>query len=493
MKFRNFTDIKALLLSNRTVRQTIFKNTFWIYLGKGVTSLISFILVIYIARTLGAAEYGKFTFALAFVSLFGVLSDLGISQIIVREFAGGKKRLKEFYSILSLKLLLSSGMLILILIGSFFITSDPVIQKIILIVALYLLINSVFIGLSYSFFQARQKMEYQAMGEILVALATIICVFLIISNFPTAKSLSYAYLLASLISLVFIAIFFHFKVLPLKISWDKSIWKKFLSMSWPLAFVSLFGALYGYIDSVMLGFWGQITETGWYNAAYKVTRTSSMFTGMIAASIFPALSESFKRSKEKLQNIWNFQMELMIILAIPMVIGGITLAPKIIDFMYGPDFNPSIFAFQILIIMEGIALLYAAFYSILVVSHHQRKVFFAVFGGIIGNIIFNLILIPKYSLYGAAMATVVTQSIIFLLLFKFTLKFTQVRPLNLDFLFVSIGALISGSAMFLVISRPQIYHLGIFFSIPIGLAVYSICFLSYRKLTGQSLLIIKEK
>ena len=38
-------------------------------------------------------------------------------------------------------------------------------------------------------------------------------------------------------------------------------------------------------------------------------------------------------------------MEAMIFLAMPIVAGGIVLAPKIIDFFYGSNFTPSVFAF----------------------------------------------------------------------------------------------------------------------------------------------------
>jgi len=486
MRINNFGDIKALLLDNKTIKQTIFKNTFWLTVGKGISSLLNLVLIIYVVRILGATEYGKFTFALAFVSLFIIFSDLGISTIVVREFSGEKKRLKEFYSIISLKMLLGLGMLILVLIGSFFVTSDPVIQKIILILALYSFINNALIGISSSFFQARQRMEYVAWIAVFTALALMICGLFVILNFPSAKNLSYAYLFVSLISLIFTAIIFQFKVSPLKICWDKSIWKNFLLMSWPLAFAGLFGMLYSYIDSVMMGYWGQITETGWYNAAHKLTRTAYLITGLFCASLFPVLSASFKKSKEKLQKVWNYQTELMIILAFPMVVGGITLAPRIINFIYGQDFTPSILAFQILIIMQGVMLLYNGLRGVLIVVNQQRKIFWTVFAGAIINIILNLVLIPKFSLYGAAIATLITHFLIFLLLFRFTTKFTPIEPLKLKFLFISIGAILSSTIMFLIISRPQIYYLNIFLSIPIGVGVYLICFFLYQKLTRLS-------
>ena len=110
-------------------------------------------------------------------------------------------------------------------------------------------------------------------------------------------------------------------------------------------------------------------------------------------------------------------MELMTVLSIPLVIGGVVLAPRIVDFMYGASFFPSILALQILMVMAGILLFYAGFYGILIVANHQKKLIWVTLFGAVANIILNLILIPKYSLYGAAVASVMTQLLIFFLLF----------------------------------------------------------------------------
>jgi len=123
-------------------------------------------LIIYIARVLGATEYGKFTFALSFVSLFVVFFDLGLSNIVTREFSREKEKEKEFSSIISLKILLSLGILFLILITSFFITSDPGIRKVIWILAAFSAIGN-FSEIIYAFFRAYQRMEYEAFAVIL--------------------------------------------------------------------------------------------------------------------------------------------------------------------------------------------------------------------------------------------------------------------------------------------------------------------------------------
>lgn len=481
MEIRNvirniFLNPKSFFLENLGIKQTIIKNTFWLAVGEGVTRLLKLILIIYIARILGATEYGKFTFALAFVSLFVIFSDFGLSSITTRELSREKEREKEFSSIFSLKILLSLGTLILILVSSFFITPNPLIQKAIWILGIYILVSN-FSAIIYAFFQARQKMEYESWAKILQAIVLTTFGFFVILNFPSVQNLSYSYLFASLVALIFILIFFHLKVFSLKISWQKSIWRRFLGMSWPLALAGAFGLIYSYIDSIMMGHWGQITQTGWYNAAFKVAAATSIPMVLISQSFYPALSIAFKESKERLQKVWNYQMEMMILLAIPIVIGGIVLAPKIIDFIYDPSYFSSILAFQILIIMAGLVFLCNPLNRVLVASNQQRKIFWVALGGAVVNVILNLILIPRYSLYGAAVATVITYSILFLLLTGFTRRFTPIYPLNLKFLLTGIIAIFSSSVMGVVILQPLVYNLNVILSILIGALIYVATFL----------------
>ena len=437
MKIKGFTDIKGLLFENKAVKQTIFKNTFWATMGVGINNVLKLILLIYAARILGATEYGKFTFALAFISLFVIIHDFGLSRIITREFSREEEKKEEFHSIISLKILLSFGAFILISIGSCFITSAPDIQKIILILALFSLTNG-FISIFYSFFQARQKMEYETLVEVMQVVLMTGLGFFILFKFPSVENLSYVYLFAGLVSLIFVLIFFHLKIFRLRIAWQSSIWKKFLLMSWPLALSGLFGAFYTYIDSVIMGYWGMITETGWYNAAYKIITITLLPMGLISVSFYPVLSKFFKQSKEKLQEVWNNQMEIMILLGAPLITGGITLAPKIIYFLYPSGFDASILAFQILIIMAGLIFFCRPFYDVMIASNQQKKIFFITFFGALINIVLNLILIPKYSLYGAAVATVITYILILTIYFNYTMRFTSIRPFNLKFLFVLI-------------------------------------------------------
>ncbi len=482
---KTIADIKSFLFKNKSIKQTLFKNTFWITLSTAIGRVLGTILVIYITRTLGATEYGKFAFSLATVSLFVSFLDLGLSSIITREIARNKEEEKEFSAIFSLKILLGLGTVVLISITSFFVTQDQEILTIIRILALFSFLSQ-FPEIIYAFFYAKQQMEFASLANILQVLLITGFGFFVIFNLPSVKNISYSYLFASLFSLIPLLVFFHFKISPLKLSFKISIWKKFLKMSWPLALTSIFGLVYGYIDSIMLGSSGQITQTGWYNAALKIASFISSPSCIIAASFYPVLSKFNRESKEKFQNAWNHQVKTLILLAFPMVVGSFVLAPQIIGFLYGRDYIPSILVFQILVIMSGLMFLYSAFSQVLIVADQQAKVFLATVLGTLVNIVSNLILIPKFSLYGAAISSVITHFSMFFLYFIFTIRFTSIKALNPALFPILLETLLASVVMYFVISSPRIFYLNIFLSALIGAAVYFSAFFIFKSFLKYS-------
>jgi len=471
----------GFLLHNLGEKQTIAKNTFWLGVAEGITRFLKLFLIIYVARILGATEYGKFTFALAFVSLFAIFSDFGISTITTREIARDKDKEREFPIILSLKLVLSIGTLFLICIGSFFITPDPVIRAIIWILGIYIIVSS-FSSIIYAFFQARQKMEYEAWSKILQAIVVTCAGFFVLYNLPSVQNLSLSYLFASLIALIFILLLFHLKVCRLRLSFNKNIWQNILTLSWPLAIGGAMSSICANTDSIMMGYLGQITQTGWYNAAQRITAVAFIPASLIATSFFPVLSKFLGESKEKLQKSWSYLMETMVFLSMPLIVGGIALAPKIIDLVYDPSYFPSVLVFQILIIGTGIGILNIPFGHVLVVLNQQKKVFWIIFFSAVLNVILNLILIPSYSLYGAALASLIAMLLMLFLFFIFTSKFTYIQPINLKLILTLSLAFVSSMAMYLVISYPNIHNLYIIYIILIGVLSYFFTFFIFKKM-----------
>jgi O-antigen/teichoic acid export membrane protein len=397
------------------LKDKIFKNSAWLIGGEGVSRFFLALTLIYAARILGAEQFGVFSFALAFCSIFLIFSNAGLSDITTRELAKNREREKDYSAIISLKTFLTVATFGLIFLTSFFVEEN--IRKIIWIIGIYV-VSKHFLVVVYAFFRARQKMKYEAWIKIIQALITLFLTLALLSFVPSVAALSYALMGSIILTVVFVLILFSFFIRPISFSLDFKVWKRLLKLSWPLGLTTVFAAVYIYIDSIMMGFWGQIVQVGWYNASYRVIGVLMITASLIGASFFSSLSKLFNQSMDQFYNVFRHYLRLMMILALGAVIIGIPLSPHIIDLLYGEQFLPAVLALQILIVMAALYSIYNAFYLGLIAANQQKKVFWISFIAALTNIIFNFILIPKYSLYGAASATLITYIVLLVLSYQ---------------------------------------------------------------------------
>jgi hypothetical protein len=67
--------------------RTVARNTLFLAIADVVGKFTTFGFMLVAARRLGTSQFGTFSFGLAFVSMFVVLTDLGLGQLAVREIA----------------------------------------------------------------------------------------------------------------------------------------------------------------------------------------------------------------------------------------------------------------------------------------------------------------------------------------------------------------------------------------------------------------------
>jgi len=451
--------------------KTILKNVGWLTIGEGVSRILGFFLIVAMTRILGPTEYGKFAFAFAFVSLLAMFSNFGLMGITTRELSQGTEKEKEFPAILSLKLLLSIGTLAVMFLSTFFITHDDSIRKVIWFLSFFALVDN-FFWILYAFIRARERMEYEAITKILSAALLFGIGLFVLWHFPSAQNVSYGYLLASFLTLIGLILFFHFRIYPLHLSIDARVWKKFWEFSWPLGLAGISGTVYIYSGSIIMGFLKQVTAVGWYDAAYQIIGIPIIFMTLISTSFYPALSRFAKESKERFQSLWNRQMEAMILLAFPLMTGGMILAPKLINFLYGSSYEPATFALQILLFVAGLNFLYNPYGTALVVSGQQKKHLYGTAIAALINIFLNLLLIPRFSLYGAGVATLISYLVLLLVEAEFVRRFTQINIWSSVLTKVFFASLFASFLMAFVLLQPILFNVQVLVLAVIGALVY---------------------
>ena len=169
---------------------------------------------------------------------------------------------------------------------------------------------------------------------------------------------------------------------------------------------------------------------GWYNAAYKPIMFIIIIGVMALHSTLPVISKLYIKSVDKLKGFASYFLKIMSIIAIPIAFGGTVLAYNIIYLLYGNDYLKGVLAFQILIWTAAIIYLSVVYTNLLQGTNKQRKYLWATGFGALVNIVLNIILIPYYSLYGAAIATFLAELTVLIFIYVAVNKYIKLRILK---------------------------------------------------------------
>src|SRR3989338_3907847 len=86
----------------------IAKNTSYFTLALVLQKIISFTYFTLIARALGPEDLGKYYFAISFASVFSILIDIGLTNVLTREIAREKNKANIYLgSVMAVQLPLS--------------------------------------------------------------------------------------------------------------------------------------------------------------------------------------------------------------------------------------------------------------------------------------------------------------------------------------------------------------------------------------------------
>ena len=472
--------------------QRITKNSGFLAMGDAVNALLGILFVVCLARYLGAAEYGKYTFAIAFTSLFLILSDLGLSILSIREIARDTQKANEYVTSISLtKLVLSLIMvsLIAIVINLMHYPRDT---TTVVYIAGFITVFTSFSVFFRSIFRAFEKMEYDAITRIaervLVVGAALTVLFL---GYGLIQVVS-AMLLAQIFSFLFTLIVCIKKFAKPRLAFDFALTKHLVKTALPFAVTSVFGAIIFQTDTVMLSIMKGDAVVGWYNAANRLILGMLFIPAVFTGSIFPVISRYFISSKDNLVIAYEKSLKILATMAIPLGIGTTLIAKRVIFFLYGNEFANSVIVLQILVWAVSLIFLVTLIGHTLA-SINKQIVDMRIVGiCALLNVALNLILIPGFSYIGAAIASVITQVVVFTLEFSYLQK--HLHKFNL-FRMVSkpLGAaIIMGVLVYILNNILDTTAVSLFVIIFGAIAVYGLFLYLFKAFDHQELQLIKS-
>lgn len=410
------------VLSTMSDAKLVAKNFILLYAGELIGQFLSFFLVIAIARYFGDTGLGKYSFAFSFVTLFLIIADMGLPTFITKEVAKDRKLAQlHLTKTFTLKLILNIIAFAITLAAIFASRKDYETIMFVGLAAVAMLFFNL-AGIFRAIFQAYEVMEYEAylkVVERIIAVSLGIFLFYrgygLIALFLVLVFSNAAYYLISYI-------FIRARISGICLSFDKGSWKKSLKESMPFWVTTIFITLYFKIDTIMLTFIKGFEATGWYSAALKIIEVITRIPFLLNVAVFPAFSKFYGNSYDKTKLLYTKSFYFMIALALPIAIGLVLLADRIIIYVFSQEFTNSITTLQILSASLIFVFVNYLMGYLLNAIDKQRLFTLTVTTTAVINIILNLILIPKYSYIGAASATLISEIINFGMLYYFTSK-----------------------------------------------------------------------
>lgn len=425
MNIKNkWTRIKNKIFQSETAKK-VLSNSSWRVGNRAFTMVVGMFVVAIVARYFGAEKYGQFNYALSFVALFSALAGLGFTNLAVKslidkEYDEGTVLCTTFYLRVVAGLILSLFAFIAIRLVE---PEEKVTHILVLVMSFTTVLRSLEV-IEY-WVQAHHKAKITSIIRVIVYV--VIAGLKLLLVYFNGNLIHYALIFMLDIAIIGTALFIaYFRVRVERSKWrfNFRFAKSILSKSWPLMLSSVMIILYARIDQVMLGvMMPSKTEVGIYSAAVQIAQMWYFVPIAVINSFKPIIMA--KKNIDQYSYLKSMQLLYTILACIGIGFGVIILlfSNFIVDLIYGQEFIKAASILSISIWAGTFSIMGSARSLWLVSENLQKYSLIFVISGAVTNVLLNALMIPILQGYGAAIATLVTQvmvNIVVPLLFKKT-------------------------------------------------------------------------
>ncbi len=404
--------IKSFLFENKTAKQTVAKNSFWLAVTNFGGRALKAVIIIYAARVLGTAGYGVFSYALTLAGFLTLFIDPGVNAMVMRETPKAQNEQEErriLATTLVMKLVLVAVIVLLVIFVGPYFSTLPGADALLPIVALIIAFDSTRDFLS-AFLRGREKMEWETAIFLFTNLMIVVFGFAFLAVSPSPLSLGWAYTLGTVAGALAAAAVLRKYLKNIFASFSKALVKPILTSAWPFAVTGALGLLLTNMDILILSWMRDASEVGIYSAAIRIVQILYLLPVIFQFSTMPLLARLVHGGeKARFRTVLERTVGFTFVFSIPMALGGAILAAPILGLIFGGAYLPGTFPFQILVItmlVDFPATIVSG--AIFAYDHQKSLIKTSLLAGVM-NVGLDLILIPRFGMAGSAFGTLATQ------------------------------------------------------------------------------------
>jgi O-antigen/teichoic acid export membrane protein len=436
-----------------SARRRIASNTAVQLAGKGAVLALGVVSIAILTRYLGPDDYGKYTLALMYMQLFGVLADVGLFTTVVREISKNPERTDELVgNTLALRLLLAVVVIALAAAVSLLLPYEPEVRTAILLAGaplLFGMVTTTFVAI----LQSRLQMSRAVVGDVVGRAASLGLVLLVVAldlGFYAVLGAAAGGALATL-AVTWLVTRGLARVRPRA---DIAVWGALLKAAVPLGLALAVNAIYFRADTLIISLYEPYDQVGLYTLAYRVLELALVVGTVFLNTTFPILSEAVARDEARARRTIEASLDVCIVLGAPLVAGGLVLAPQIIELAGGEDFRGAAEPLRILLAAGALAWVNGVFGYALIARDRQASALWLNLSALTFNVGLNFLLIPRYGIVVAAIVTVASELLILLGSYPLMRRYFGFFPAPRTLLGAVIAAAAMGGLLWLLDDAP---------------------------------------
>jgi O-antigen/teichoic acid export membrane protein len=394
------------------------------FVMKSGASVATFLLTILLTNTLDADGYGALAYARSWVYLLTIPALLGFDRLMLREipFLEQKKEWAQLRGLIRFSHVIVISLSLLIAGGGAWIawraqqSPSPNVQLLtsVLVVAMLLLPAFSFLRLRQNILLAKKKYITSQVGELLIlpwgTLLILAGIALLRTDILTAEIALFAYLIASIIGIVYLLVASRGQFAPeLKQTAPAYDAKRWLAVSFPMLLVAGMQVMNQRVDILMVGSLMGAEEAGIYDVANRGVMIIMLIFFAINQPLAPVIAQLHAEKRtERLQNILVRAARISLLAALPIGLLLIIFATPFLR-LFGEEFPAGRIPMIIMTVGYVITMSFGSVSSALTMTGHERAAAFGIGVSVVLNITLNLLLIPHYGMVGAAWALAIGQ------------------------------------------------------------------------------------
>lgn len=432
--------------------------------------VLFFALFIVLSYKFTPADLGGYITLIAFLCLTTALSDLGISQILVREIA---KDRSSTGPLLSHGLTIISGTtilacLILAIIGKF--GGYPTKLRPLIALTGLAVIGNCFMQLGFSVFRGYERMEIQAsITSFLLLISSLVGMGLAIANFTLTAQLINIVTWSIAGAVITLGII-HRRFVKVSFAFDGQTRRQLFFKALPIALLIWCGIFLQWFHLLALGLFRPMSDVAIYGTACKIFDGAGMLIGCGIIALVPVMSIYWTESVDRARLFYENSLRTFAAVGLGGTTGLVLLADSIIPAIFGVTYLEAIAPFRILAFSFFLIALSAPVVVLLLSVDGLLQRFLPLLALVLlGNVLLNLALASRFGYIGSASAFLLTALIIFMISKKISRTcFGRIRPVRATILRPTCASIVMALALW------KLRTASIFLSIPVGFVVFII-------------------